>query len=146
MFFYCKTCNRSNVIFIKISFLFWFCTKRVFKPFLWGRYLRLQSVPRANLIKQILSYTDEIYWRCITSILIIPYNVHQGCTTYGPRAKCCPRRLSIWPAKPKSHGLTLFNWKNTLWMGNTSLTFEYGRIFFDPSWDLCFASLMYIII
>ena len=28
-------------------------------------------------------------------------STHQACTTYGPRAKCCPRKLLIWPAKPK---------------------------------------------
>jgi len=25
----------------------------------------------------------------------------QACTTYGPRAKCGPRKLLIWPAKPQ---------------------------------------------
>ena len=28
------------------------------------------------------------------------YSLKQACTTYGLRAKCGPRKLVIWPAKP----------------------------------------------
>jgi len=29
------------------------------------------------------------------------FGLDQACTTYGPRAKCGPQKLLIWPAKPQ---------------------------------------------
>jgi len=39
-----------------------------------------------------------------------PVYVDQACTTYGPRAKCGPRKLSIWPSKPKFTYIWLDSW------------------------------------
>ncbi len=58
------------------------------------------------------------------SPLLVSYNLDQACTTYGPRAKCGPRKLLIWPAKPQivfsllvSLIKTPFEWVNSyqLW-------------------------------
>jgi len=37
---------------------------------------------------------DRIFYKLVNSL-------HQACTTYGPRAKCGPGKLLIWPANPQ---------------------------------------------
>jgi len=37
------------------------------------------------------------------TFVILAYPLDQACTTYGPRAKCGPWKLLIWPATPQSN-------------------------------------------
>ena len=48
-----------------------------------------------------MTYTagsDNITWEIFYAKL--SFGLEQACTTYGPRAKCGPRKLFIWPANP----------------------------------------------
>ena len=42
--------------------------------------------------------------------------VNQACTTYGPRPNVSLGSFLFGPQGPKFHPLSLFAWKNTLWM------------------------------
>jgi hypothetical protein len=64
----------------------------------------------------------------------------QACTTYGPRAKCGPRKLLIWPSKPQilfsllvSLIKTPFEWIKTyqLW------PLDMSKGIFDIRFELC---------
>jgi len=73
------------------------------------------------------------------------HNIEQACTTYGPRSKWGPRKLLIWPAKPKFTSIWLdFWWKHykNLKTLNQSGQQMFQQHFFGPPWNLSCASLL----
>ena len=69
----------------------------------------------------------------------------QAFTTYGPRAKCGPRKLLILPAKSKILCFKLyflinapFEWVKTYHFG----PWVWPKFFFGPPWDLSWAPLL----
>ena len=71
----------------------------------------------------------------------------KSCTTYGPRAKCGPPKLFIWPhAMPNMLSNKLDCLEKTLGMGWKKYQFlgplEYAKQIFRPAWDLSCAPLL----
>jgi len=64
----------------------------------------LSCIKSKNQCKPALSYSMHCYEGHN------PHCVEQACTTYGPRAKCGPQKLLIWPAKPQFGSFCFFLW------------------------------------
>ena len=75
--------------------------------------------------------------------------LHQGCTTYGPRAKCGLRKLFIWPTEAKISSIQPVCLKNLPQIGYKNIDsgpWICSQIFFGHAWDLSCASLLYMLI
>ena len=64
--------------------------------------------------------------------------IRQACTTYGPRAKCGPQKLLIWPAKSNILGFKLvflinvpFEWVITYHLGPWAWNFFWPAMRFE---------------
>ena len=66
------------------------------------------------------TFPQSTYWHLnsyVEKVEQLFVALKQACTTYGPRAKCGPRKLFIWPAKPKISSIQPVGLKNSLRMG-----------------------------
>jgi len=62
------------------------------------------------------------------------YVIEQAYTTYGPQAKCCTRKLLIWPAKPKFTSIWLdFNGNTIIFKQLTNLASKCFSNIFWPA-------------
>ena len=61
-----------------------------------------------NLVKPVRFLSFQ---RKYLNELMNHHHLEQACTTYGSRAKFGPRKLFIWPAKPKILSIKLVCWK-----------------------------------
>ncbi len=71
-------------------------------------YYRIIFKCRNLIIFRMIKQLKHVLWiffsfraRNRTKLCDGGLHLYQACTTYGPRAKCGPWELLIWPAKPK---------------------------------------------
>ncbi len=60
---------------------------------------------RTNIIfaafsSYVLALAKNLYEKC-ACLTLMKLTAEQACTTYGPQAKCGPRKLLIWPERPQ---------------------------------------------